>query len=114
MMTYEFLSLLFGIFLRIAFPIGVTLLAVWLLRRLDAHWQKEALHQATYMGEMTIPLQILNCWDVHDCSPERKATCPAYLHPEVSCWEVHRVNGQLSEACQECAFRKMKASVVSK
>jgi hypothetical protein len=108
MNTYEFVTFILGFILRLAAPVSVTALGVWLLRRLDARWQSEALRQAANVGGLTIPLQNLNCWDVHDCPPERKANCPAYLNPNMPCWEAHRVNGQLQEACQNCAFHKMK------
>jgi hypothetical protein len=113
MTTFEILSFLLGIFLRLALPVGATAFGVWLLRRLDARWQSEALRQATHVGGVTIPVQMLNCWDVHDCAPERRATCPSYLNPDLPCWEAHRVNGQLQEACQGCAFHKTKSSTIA-
>jgi len=112
MNTYEFVTLLLGFIVRLAVPVSATAIGVWLLRRLDAQWQTETLQQAANVGGFTIPLQNLNCWDVHNCSPERKATCPAYLNPNIPCWEAHRVNGQLQEACQHCAFHRMKLTAL--
>jgi hypothetical protein len=37
-----FLALCFGLLLRLALPIAVTLIAVYLLHKLDAHWQAQA------------------------------------------------------------------------
>ncbi len=111
MNTLEWTTLFLGLVVRLAVPVGLTGFVVWFLRRLDARWQAEALQQATNVGGLTIPLAQLNCWDVHDCSPERKATCPAFLNSNVPCWEAHRLNGQNEEACQGCAFRKAKLAV---
>lgn len=104
---------LLGTFLRLIVPIGATLFGVWLLRRVDAWWQADVLKQATHVGRENIPLQFLNCWDVHDCSPERRAKCPAYLHPNLPCWEAHQVNGQLQEACWGCAFHNLKTTAIA-
>jgi len=101
-------TLLVGILIRLAIPIGLTLLVVLFLRRLDARWQQEAIQQAANIKGLTIPIAQIHCWDVHDCSPERRATCQAYLNTNTPCWEAHRRNGQLQDACQGCAFRKMK------
>ena len=110
MNTFEISTILVGFLLRLAVPIGITMLVVGLLRYLDARWQAEALHQATSVGGVRIPVQNLKCWDVHDCSPEQKAHCPAYLNPTIPCWEAHSANGQLQEACLRCAFHKIKLS----
>ena len=110
MNTYEFLTFLIGIILRLAIPVSATVMGVYLLRRLDARWLSEALKQATHVSGVIIPLQNLNCWDLHDCSPERRANCPASLNSNVPCWEVHSVNGHLQEACQHCAFHKGKTA----
>lgn len=111
MNTFEISSIFIGTVLRLAVPVILTVLVVGLLRYLDGRWQAEALHQATTVGGMRIPVQNLNCWDIHDCPPERKSQCPTYLNPSVPCWEAHNVNGQLQEACLGCAFHKAKISV---
>lgn len=110
MNTFEWTSLLLGLAVRLAVPVGLTGFVVWFLRRLDTRWQADALKQAASVGGLTIPLAQLNCWDVHDCPPERKASCSAFLD-NVPCWEAHRLNGQIEEACQGCAFRKAKMTV---
>lgn len=108
MSKFEWITLLFGILVRLAIPVGATMLFVWFLRRLDTRWQKEALHQTISVRGLTIPIAQIRCWEVHDCSPERRATCLAYLNTQIPCWEAHRHNGELQEACRGCAFRKMK------
>jgi hypothetical protein len=108
MNTLEWTTLVLGILVRLAVPVGATAFLVWFLRRLDARWQEEAMQQAANVGGIPVPISQLHCWDVHDCSPEKRATCPAYLNSNISCWEAHRRNGQLQQACQGCAFRKMK------
>jgi hypothetical protein len=111
MNTYEFGTFLMGILLRIAVPVGVTAFVVGLLRYLDALWQAEAMRKAMKVGGAMIPIQNLKCWDIHECPPERKAKCPAYLNPNIPCWQAHCVHGQLQEACRACPFRKMKLAV---
>lgn len=39
---FGFTVLLAMLVLRLIIPLGLTLLLVWALRRLDAHWQREA------------------------------------------------------------------------
>jgi hypothetical protein len=92
-------ALLLGLLLRIGIPAGVTVLLVMWLRRLDAHWQKQAQAQPR-----TIPLAVNSgCWDVHNCPPEKRAHCKAYAHPETPCWQVFRsTDGTLREACLGC------------
>lgn len=113
MNTLEWTTLVFGLLVRLAIPLGATLFGVWFLRRLDIRWQTEALKRTAVMGGANIPIAQLHCWDVHDCPPERKTNCPAYLDANVACWETHCCNGQMQEACQTCAFRKTKLIALS-
>ena len=110
MNTLEYFTLIFGFLLRLALPIIFTGVIVWILHRMDVRWQKEAMKQVA--NNELIPIQNIQCWDVHDCSPGRKATCPAFMNPNIPCWEAHRRNGQLQEACLRCAFRKVKVTPI--
>lgn len=89
------LALLIGIVLRLLLPIGVTAIVVYLLRRLDARWQAEAMEQSQ-------PVVKPECWKVKGCSAERRAGCPA-AGSELPCWQVFRKpNGYLREECLTC------------
>src|ERR1041385_1284952 len=83
-----------GFLLRLAIPIAGTILLVYSLRKLDAHWQAEAQVPQT-------PAQV-ECWKVKGCSPEQQQHCPANSSP-LPCWQVFRQpDGYLREACISC------------
>jgi hypothetical protein len=94
-----------GMLLRIGVPLGITILLVWWLRRLDARWQKEsAAELAKYALKKP---RNTGCWKVHGCSPEKRAACKAFAHPEIPCWQVFREeNGKLLESCLACQVFK--------
>jgi hypothetical protein len=84
-----------GLLLRLALPILGTGILIYLLRKLDAHWQEEAQH-----GPASI--QKVECWKIKGCSPEQQKYCPAATS-SLPCWQVHRLpNGYLHEKCISC------------
>jgi hypothetical protein len=106
------LSLLGGLLLRLALPLAATVLTVWLLRRLDARWQREAEQQGWSAAGMPLATP---CWQIRQCSAARRADCPAYQQSHVPCWQVFRSSsGQLREGCLDCAvFRGAPVPVLS-
>lgn len=99
----EEITSLFGVLiLRIGLPVGMTAVIVWLLKRLDTHWQEEAP-----LPEILAPAGT-PCWERHNCPPEKRATCAAYLNPKVPCWQMYRQpDGVLREGCIGCdVFRE--------
>ena len=96
------LAVITGFALRLAIPIAITAIAIYFLRRLDAHWRAEAETEALH------PLvEKPRCWEVNYCTPEMRATCPGYSS-EVPCWQARRKeNGYLQDMCLGCdVFRK--------
>lgn len=84
-----------GLLLRLAIPIAGTAIAVYLLRKLDAHWQVEA--QLPAVAE-----QKAECWEIKDCSPAQRKNCKAAAS-SLPCWQVFRQpNGYLQEECISC------------
>jgi hypothetical protein len=86
---------LIGIAVRLVIPVLVTVLAVYLLRRLDAHWQSEG---------MSIPANVEKpaCWEINGCPPAQRKECSGYLSP-LPCWQARRSpNGYLREECLSC------------
>ncbi|HLF27633.1 MAG TPA: hypothetical protein VJG32_14960 [Anaerolineae bacterium] len=93
-----------GMALRFAIPLGLTILAVWWLRRLDARWQAEAKQQRVRILNADEIARYPRCWETRHCPPERMAACPAYAQPDVACWQVFRsASGRLKEDCLDCA-----------
>lgn len=91
------LAVVIGLALRLAIPIAITLLAVYVLHKVDVRWQEEA-------AQMPAPLEVEKpyCWDVHHCPAEKMKDCPAPRSSE-PCWQLHRLsNGYLSETCLTC------------
>jgi hypothetical protein len=89
------LTILAGLLLRFAIPIVGTIILVFLLRKLDAHWQAEA--------ELTpVTLEKFECWKVKGCSEEQRKNCVGATAP-LPCWQVYRQpNGYLQERCISC------------
>ena len=92
-------SLLFiitGVFLRLALPILGTAILIFLLRKLDAHWQNEA-----QLAPVCEPK--FECWKINGCPPEQQKHCAA-ASSSLPCWQVNRLpNGYLREKCISCA-----------
>jgi len=96
---YGFGAFLAGVLLRLGVPLGFTLLLVWLLKRLDERWQKEA--ERSRSG---IQARNPGCWEIKRCPQERRAQCEAYAHPEIPCWQFYRLRnrGLLLDRCLTC------------
>ena len=91
------LAVITGFMLRLAIPIVITAVAVYFLRRLDAHWQAEA------ETESLLPVvQKPHCWETKNCTPEMRAICPGYSS-QAPCWQALRnEKGYLQEKCLGC------------
>ncbi len=91
------LAFLAGLGLRLAIPLAITILTVYILRKVDERWQAEA-------GQVppTLTVEKPRCWEIKKCAPELRRACPSPTSPE-PCWQIHRkANGYLSEACLTC------------
>jgi hypothetical protein len=92
------LVVLTSLLIRIAIPALLMIGLVLLLRRLDAHWQEEAIYQQKMEAEN--PLE--HTWEMKGCSIEGMSINPA-LHSTEPCWQVFRKsNGYLHEECLRC------------
>ena len=92
---YSAMAILAGIVVRLAIPILVTALAVYFLRRLDAHWQSEAKNAP-------VKVEKPECWKIKGCSPAQRKDCPGYISI-LPCWQARRLsNGYLRQECLEC------------
>jgi hypothetical protein len=91
----SFLALLAGLLVRLAIPLAATGILIYLLRRLDAHWQAEAA-----LGPVLV--EKVACWKVKGCSAEQRKNCVA-ASSTLPCWQVYRQpNGYLQEKCISC------------
>lgn len=91
------LVVLAGLGLRLAIPIGITLLAVYVLHKVDVRWQEEAA-----LLPPQVNVEKPQCWDINACPAEKVQDCPVPASPE-PCWQLHRqANGYLAEACLNC------------
>ena len=93
------LAIITGLLLRLVFPIAVTALMIYFLRKLDTRWQSEA--------QLTVLVEKPKCWEVKNCTPEQMKNCAAGQSP-LPCWQARRLpNGYLREECISCeVFRK--------
>jgi hypothetical protein len=90
-----------GLLLRIGIPLAVTILIIYLLRRMDKRWQAVAL-------PVPVAAPRKPCWEVNGCSGQKRKNCPAAAQPNIPCWQVFRAkNGVLKEGCLVCeVFRQ--------
>jgi hypothetical protein len=89
------LAILAGLLIRLAIPIAGTIVLIYVLRKLDAHWQAEA--------ELApVPAEKVECWKIKGCSEEAQKNCTGAASP-LPCWQVQREsNGYLQEKCISC------------
>ena len=89
------LAVLTGLLLRLAIPTLGTVILIYFLRKLDAHWQAEA-------ELVPVTVQTVECWKVKGCSEAQRSNCIAATAP-LPCWQSHRQpNGYLQEKCISC------------
>ena len=88
-------AILAGLLLRLAIPVAGTIILVFLLRKLDAHWQAAA--------ELTpANAEKVECWKIKGCSEEQHKNCLGAASA-LPCWQVYRQpNGYLQEKCISC------------
>ena len=93
------LTFCFGLLMRLALPIAVTLVAVYLLQKLDSHWQAQAEAE---LEAQAARIERPECWKIKNCPREQRQACPAFLTTKF-CWQVYRLpNGYLLEKCLTC------------
>jgi hypothetical protein len=93
---YSVLMILLGLILRVGLPIAITLLAAFLLHKLDARWQAEAeLEMGTQVKDE------MPCWKDLGLPIEQIKLRTTVTDPP--CWQTHRIaNGRLRETCLSC------------
>lgn len=89
------LAIITGLLVRLAIPIVGTIVLIYFLRKLDAHWQTEA--------ELTpVSIEKIECWKIKGCSPEQRKNCTGSAS-NLPCWQIYRQpNGYLQEKCISC------------
>ena len=88
-------ALIAGLLIRLAIPIALTAVLIFVLRKLDAHWQADAK-----LPQPAVP--VIECWKIKNCSTEQRKICVAY-QATIPCWQVKRLpNGYLREECLSC------------
>ena len=101
-----FTTIALGLFMRFGIPLFLTGVLVWWLRRLDLRWQAEA-EEARRIQLKEIMAHRTPCWEMRKCSPELRASCPAYQRNDLPCWQVWReTTGRLPERCIDCIVFK--------
>jgi hypothetical protein len=95
-----------GVLVRLGVPLLLTAGAIWLLRRLDARWQREAEQTRTLVPQVPVA----RCWEERNCPPERAVHCPAYQDQSQPCWQTFRDGqGNLQERCLACQLFQQAA-----
>lgn len=106
------IDMVLGLALRLGLPLIVTAGAIWLLRRVDAGWQREAEQARTQAPPAAGP----PCWEQRHCPPERVVVCAAYLDQSRPCWQTLRdPQGNLQQRCLACQlFQQAVAPTASR
>jgi len=95
------LVVVLGIVLRLGIPVVITIFLVFLMKKMDEHWQAEAESLPVYTPELKTGN--LGCWEMKGCTEEMKSSCVAFAHPETPCWQVFLTDeGRLNEKCVGC------------
>lgn len=94
-------SLIIGFVLRIGIPVAVTIVIIYILRRLDERWQAEA--KAESQAALALArVEGKRCWEVKGCPQENLAKCPT-TNSQQPCWQTFRTtDGHLRESCLGC------------
>ncbi|OGO71204.1 MAG: hypothetical protein A2Z37_07190 [Chloroflexi bacterium RBG_19FT_COMBO_62_14] len=109
------IAVLTGLVVRFGIPLGLTALAAWGLRRLDAHWQAEGETLRQRAHSLGAAGHQVRCWEIRDCPAEERESCLAYGRADVPCWQVFReTGGRLPEPCLTChVFRDVPAPIAA-
>lgn len=106
------LAVFIGILLRLGVPILVTVIIVYLLRRMDARWQEEARQE---MMTVRANSSQTPCWEVKGCSPEKRLNCGGFTNVDIPCWQQFSSNGLMREDCLDCSvFRNSPVPVIAR
>lgn len=90
------LVILIGLVLRLAVPVALTVLIVYLLGKLDARWQAEARDE-----EKALAVDQMPCLKNEELSVEQMKLRMSLS--EQPCWQAQRSqSGYLNEACLDC------------
>jgi MerR family transcriptional regulator/heat shock protein HspR len=66
---------------------------------------RELIHQKKISIEgIKRLLNYAPCWEITECSEERKATCSAFIDKTKPCWELNRMicNKATGKICEDC------------
>jgi hypothetical protein len=95
------LPVVLGFGLRFVVPVVLTIVVIWWFRRLDDGWKKEA-ERIVEVENRPRPGNP-GCWKFNHCSPEDRAKCRAFAHPDQPCWQVFRAkDGRMLDRCLAC------------
>jgi hypothetical protein len=101
-MNWQEIAAVAGFFaLRIVAPLVVTVaIGEFISRRVSARRRlEEEPIEAACEGYTLGP----KCWEIKNCDPAFRETCPAYRRPNVPCWMALQLSGQdLQKECFAC------------
>jgi hypothetical protein len=111
---FEATAALVGLFaLRCILPLAFTIALGYLMNRVADRWQAEDAARVAAVARprprraplpaRQQPVITISCWLLNNCSPERRAKCPAYNNPRVACWAARSAaGGQMPAKCATC------------
>lgn len=101
-----FISIIGGLILRVAIPLGATLLLGYFIRRLDESWKAKSESTKLNLVELVKNRVVPICWEYMNCPPSIQGICPVHGQKDLICWEYFGSDGVIRPGCKNCAYRQ--------
>ena len=92
-------AVLAGFLIRFGIPVGLTVLVAWILRTLDRRWQAEAELVRISGNSLGAAWNEVRCWELKDCSEDKRRGCAAFQAADQPCWQVFRGSRLCARSC---------------
>jgi hypothetical protein len=111
-MNWQEIAAIVGFFaLRILVPLLVTIGIGELVSRTFSARRRSIEEEGSEAARQGYSLSP-QCWEVKNCDPAVRESCPAYRRPNVPCWMALQLSGnELPEECFACEVFRLAQAV---
>lgn len=96
--------------IQVGMPVTILFLIGYRRHRADRWGQPQHGEQPTSIGSIGIAAtqklpsrRPAQCWESRQCSPEKRASCPACSRADIPCWKAMKLSlGRLQADCLDC------------
>jgi hypothetical protein len=112
-MNWQETAIVIGLFaLRIGVPLLITLGIGHLISRYYNARQPVPVDETALIARADYELGP-PCWEIKNCDPTIRESCPAYQRPQIPCWLALQVAGRdLPEECFSCEIFQRTQPVI--